>query len=286
MKSVVKSSRKQEAQRGRGFTLIELLVVISIIALLVSILLPALGQAKKQAQKTICSMNLKQMYLAIELYVADSDDAMPVIMERHWMEDFSVLGGRRGRFWPGIIKDGAKMDMELFRCPTDKREYNLSNDNFKQGDPGPSGWDWSIAHPFDYGAMLINYTNPQYRVPWSMPNSPFFTGAGIKTGPFKKTIIPNPYSLHLVWDLHGVATSDGSGAVSFITGIRSALAAGNTGFYDYDKYNKTVFRHAKKPGDDLTVPGFGPNIMFADGHVEPTVNIDALIDNNFCVRVR
>ena len=47
-------------RRRRGFTLIELLVVIAIIALLLAILMPAMGRVKKQSRKVACQANLKQ----------------------------------------------------------------------------------------------------------------------------------------------------------------------------------------------------------------------------------
>ena len=58
----------------RGFTLIELLVVISIIALLVAILLPALGAARESAKGVLCLSNLRQHGIAFEVYVNDSED--------------------------------------------------------------------------------------------------------------------------------------------------------------------------------------------------------------------
>jgi prepilin-type N-terminal cleavage/methylation domain-containing protein/prepilin-type processing-associated H-X9-DG protein len=56
---------------NRAFTLVELLVVISIIAMLLTILLPVLGMARNQTRKTVCSSNLSQLGLAFEMYLND-----------------------------------------------------------------------------------------------------------------------------------------------------------------------------------------------------------------------
>lgn len=76
---------------SKGFTLIELLVVISIIALLLSILMPALGRAMEQARFVTCMSNLHQYGLAGEMMLADNDGCYPADAWRTLYKD-SVSG--------------------------------------------------------------------------------------------------------------------------------------------------------------------------------------------------
>ena len=63
--------------RRKGFTLIELLVVISIIAVLMAVMMPALGKAREQAKLVVCKSNVKQQGVAVCLYMQDNQQVFP-----------------------------------------------------------------------------------------------------------------------------------------------------------------------------------------------------------------
>lgn len=76
----LRSSSSRPFHSGRtGFTLVELLVVIAVVALLIGVLLPALGQARDAAQKSSSKSNLRQLFTFMRYYATDYRDVFPIV---------------------------------------------------------------------------------------------------------------------------------------------------------------------------------------------------------------
>ena len=101
-----------------AFTLIELLVVISIIAILASLLLPAIGMVRDAARTTVCSNNLRQIGLASNGYINDFEQALPGYM---WNDDFHwtvSLAPYLENTWTWGDPAGNQR-IKPYRCPVD-----------------------------------------------------------------------------------------------------------------------------------------------------------------------
>ena len=95
-----------------GFTLIELLVVISIVALLMAVLLPALQVVRKQAQGTACQANLRQWSLVLSMYTNEHDGRF------FWPRPFATSASTA---WPYALRQYRPDSNDLLLCPAARR---------------------------------------------------------------------------------------------------------------------------------------------------------------------
>jgi prepilin-type N-terminal cleavage/methylation domain-containing protein/prepilin-type processing-associated H-X9-DG protein len=150
-----------------GFTLIELLVVIAIIAILASLLLPALAKAKEKGRTASCINNLRQMAIASQLYGNDHDGK--------FCHTFQVRGNNDFRkAWFNFLQPYQAIT-NLLRCPTQSQEFLklyqiYSSDtvdkavsnyemNFRLGGcDWPGVWDVVTWPPRNYAAVRLPST--------------------------------------------------------------------------------------------------------------------------------
>jgi len=109
---------KDSIRRSLAFTLVELLVVIAIIALLAALLMPTLGKARESGKATACVSNLRQIGIALQVYVDGNNNRLPVMRDKYIGTNppSEVLPT------PDIVLRSELGNTNVLRCPSDRED--------------------------------------------------------------------------------------------------------------------------------------------------------------------
>jgi prepilin-type N-terminal cleavage/methylation domain-containing protein/prepilin-type processing-associated H-X9-DG protein len=281
---------KVTRKRRFGFTLVELLVVIGIIALLISILLPALSAARRQAASIKCLSNLRQLAYAFQMYAGNNKNLFP-LARQDYPEVAGVPQNTQNWYWtdalyPFVLKnptptssftvrDALNYRKSTLWCPTWEAEHEEIRPEVNYADRFKNGYGYNL-----YPSFKPDYPKPDGMVP--SPQIVVRSTALFATAPYGRYYKKNEYSdaanRMLVADSNlwciglGITNANGDLKGQYVNSAVN-LAHGDTpGGTNYDYY-----RHGKYPKNDgarFDVRGgkVAFNVMFVDGHAATLVD--------------
>ncbi|XAM00630.1 prepilin-type N-terminal cleavage/methylation domain-containing protein [Phycisphaeraceae bacterium D3-23] len=253
--------------RPNAFTLIELLVVISIIALLIGILLPALGAARKSARDTRCKSRLKQVGIMEQAFVADNKGEL-VDMQR-------IVGGVEWS-WRGILyKEYANQTPDIYDCP-EETEARYADGAFDDRGQVTAGETYLRSGT---GAVNVHWRSPGFMPPHG------------RRAPYD--VVPYGSALPISKLSNASAAS---GTPSFGDGSSSYDANGNFIAYGEDSFWIEKLSAVASPGYDRSAVAGGvgeqglerhgdryaANYVYLDGHVATTDARDIECSTDAC----
>lgn len=244
-------------RKSRGFTLIELLVVISVIAMLLAILMPALNKARELGQRAVCSNHLRELMLANELYASKHDGYYIPVTYDNGMGDACD--------WPGMPAFRELLSMDQYKKSDEDQygAYNVPNSFLCPTDKiGKDTSKMLSGVLLSYG---YNFTDWAVPVVWK-PTAPPAFNCGHRTEavthPGEKLAFTDSVDWWTTW----------AGA-SYVLGWDKLGQASIYAYRNYilpKVYGPVIYRHNE-----------GAVIAFYDGHTEYRKKQDVFIQADF-----
>jgi prepilin-type N-terminal cleavage/methylation domain-containing protein/prepilin-type processing-associated H-X9-DG protein len=238
-------------QHRAAFTLIELLVVIAIIAILAAILFPVFAQARDKSRQATCTSNLKQIGLAILMYVGDYDETLPwsansatVPSNYYWYQNLEpyIKSG------VGQNANGTLNTTTFWKCPS----HENRTIPMRPGDPVPAAFAPAPTPARNYAAN--GYVMPQFT-----PAAGWYPVGGLRN------LASISRASQVVFAAHSIVGRSMVGGDDTTTGCTGVEARGDSSSYCAARYQHSggsvyllADGHAKwyrGPGDSWRSPG-------------------------------
>ena len=158
------------ARQTAGFTLIELLVVIAIIAILASLLMPAVRQAVERARQIVCASNLHQIYVGASSYASEHDGLYPAYSRRNNVMDsygeasrwLRIAGEANWENHGKLYQSGYVSGGDIFYCPSQRKE----DFQFHSYQPWPTDRTWGgglgVRSGFNFNPQVVDARRGNY----------------------------------------------------------------------------------------------------------------------------
>lgn len=247
----------------RGFTLIELLVVIAIIAILAAMLLPALTRAKSKAKQTGCLNNMRQLGIALVLYVGDYNQYPSCF----WAPS-STPAGNATYVWPPRLLKYMGDNRNAFNCPA-ARTDSFWDTNLNNTLSGPAGIPKKGENgQLDPYAVMENSRFSLGYNDWGLSQGlALGMGGDVGSTPIKDAVVLRPSDMIAVGEVRTDAPT-----IDFGANIDPQIS---------NQQNPTW--HNQCP---CNRHNYHTDLLFADGHLESPLRNQAIDPNNVLWRAR